>query len=210
MNKEAWAQYIYTILTSLYPNPAPALDYSTPFQLLVATVLSAQCTDERVNQVSPALFSRFPTPEAMAGAEIEELESLIYSTGFYRAKALALKELSRTISIEHHGHVPDSMEALTALRGVGRKTASVILSACYQKPAIIVDTHVSRISLRLGLTASRDPDKTERTLAGLYREDQWISIGHSLNRHGRQVCTARQPACAACPLQKECPKQGLQ
>jgi len=209
MDLTAWAQFVYIALSPLYPNPKPELHYKSPFQLLVATVLSAQCTDERVNQVTPALFERFPGPEELAEAKEPELEGLIYSTGFYHAKARALKNLSRTLVIEYGGRVPDTMEGLTKLHGVGRKTASVILSACYNKPAIIVDTHVSRICLRLGFTGSRDPEKTEKVLAKLYRQDQWINIGHALNQHGRRVCTSRKPDCAHCPLAIDCPKVGL-
>lgn len=209
MNRQEWAQTIFNTLAPLYPDPKPALNYASPFQLLVATVLSAQCTDERVNRVTPVLFQRFPTPVAMASAEPAELEELIFSTGFYRAKAKALIELSRVINTRYDGIVPDDMEALTTLRGVGRKTASVILSACYNRPALIVDTHVSRLCLRLGLTESRVPEKTEQILASLYRENQWITLGHCLNQHGRQVCTARKPDCVRCPLSEHCPKQGL-
>ncbi|AEJ19326.1 endonuclease III [Gracilinema caldarium] len=210
MHRETMAQFVYNTLAPLYPDIRPALYFTNPFQLLVATVLSAQCTDERVNQVTPALFERFPSPELMAKADKVEVESLIYSTGFYHDKARALLDLSRSILRDYGGHVPDTMEELTRLRGVGRKTASVILSACYNKPALIVDTHVSRICLRLGFTTTRDPDKVEAALALLYQENQWITIGHCLNQHGRRVCTARKPQCTACPLSSNCPKVGIE
>jgi len=209
MQRQTWAQLVYKVLEPLYPNPKPALNFESPFQLLVATVLSAQCTDERVNQVTPALFKRFPDPRSFAQADATELESLIYSTGFYHTKARAIKELASTIVSKFGGLVPDTMEALTSLRGVGRKTASVILSACYNKPALIVDTHVSRLCVRLGFTTSRDPQKAEATLAELYSENQWVAIGHCLNQHGRQVCKSRKPDCPHCPLRDHCPKRGL-
>lgn len=209
MDRATWAKLVYTTLVPLYPNPTPELHFANPFQLLVATVLSAQCTDERVNQVTPALFERYPGPEALAEAEKGELERLIYSTGFYHAKARALKDLSRTILRDFGSQVPDTMEALTSLRGVGRKTASVILSACYNKPALIVDTHVSRLCLRLGFTGNRDPEKAEQILAELYGHNQWISIGHALNQHGRNICRSRKPDCNHCPLAMHCPKIGL-
>jgi endonuclease-3 len=204
-----WAQLVYKTLAPLYPDIRPALQFTNPFQLLVATVLSAQCTDERVNQVTPALFERFPNPESMAMADRAELEELIYSTGFYHTKARALLDLSQALVTQFGGTVPDTMEDLTSLRGVGRKTASVILSACYHKPALIVDTHVSRLCLRLGFTTTRDPDKVEAALARLYQKNQWITIGHCLNQHGRKACTARKPHCTACPLSTYCPKVGV-
>lgn len=209
MDRKDWAQFVDKTLAPLYPYPKPELHFENPFQLLVATVLSAQCTDERVNQVTPVLFEQFPDPQAMAKAERSELERIIYSTGFYHAKARSIQDLSRAILSQYNGQVPNTMEALTSLRGVGRKTAGVILSACYNVPALIVDTHVSRICFRLGFTGDRNPSKTESMLAQLYHQDQWITIGHCLNQHGRRVCTSRRPDCIGCPLSLHCPKTGV-
>lgn len=192
-------------LSPHYPELRPALDYGTPFQLLAATVLSAQCTDAMVNRVTPALFARYPAPADLARADQGELEDLIHSTGFFRAKARNLRALSARLSAEHGGDVPDSMDALTALPGVGRKTAGVVLSACFGAQAIIVDTHFLRVSNRLGFTGSADPLRVERDLAALIAPERWTEASHVLNRHGRSVCAARRPRCGACPVSELCP-----
>jgi len=186
------------------------LSYRNPFELLVATVLAAQCTDERVNRVTPALFRSYPDPPAFAGAGQAELEEAVRPTGFYRNKAKALRELSAAIVLRHKGAVPGTMEALTALPGVGRKTASVLLGACFGTPALPVDTHVARVSFRLGLTAETDPNRIERDLMPLFPREEWGGINHLLVDHGRETCTARSPRCAACLLADICPKVGVQ
>lgn len=195
------------ILGGLYPAPRPALDFASPFQLLVATVLSAQCTDAMVNTVTPALFARWPDPAALATADSAELEAAIHSTGFFRAKARHLMSLSRAILADHGGEVPLTMEDLTALSGVGRKTAGVVLSVFAGAPAIIVDTHFGRVSRRLGFSAEEDPGKLERDIARFIPEKRWTDFSHQLNLHGRATCTARSPRCPACPVARYCPSQ---
>ncbi len=200
---------ILALLRPLYPDLRPQLDYADPFQLLVATVLSAQCTDARVNQVTPALFARFPGPADLAAAPPEELEALIHSTGFFRAKARNLLGLARRLVAVHQGAVPADMRDLTQLPGVGRKTAGVVLSACFGGAALIVDTHFGRVCRRLGLSGSDDPAALERDLGRLLPPERWTEASHLLNRHGRAFCTARKPACAACPVRDLCPRQGV-
>ncbi len=200
---------ILGFLARAYPDARVLLDYRNPFELLVATVLAAQCTDERVNRVTPALFRRFPGPARMAAAPPGEIEEAVRPTGFYRNKANAISSLSAALVARHGGKVPATMEALTALPGVGRKTASVLLGACFGKPAIPVDTHVARVAFRLGLTASADPDRIERDLGSTVAEDRWWDFATALGWHGRQVCRARSPGCAACGLRALCPRNGL-
>jgi endonuclease-3 len=195
---------IMALLGPLYPDRKPLLDYTSPFQLLIATVLAAQCTDAAVNLVTPALFARFPDPAALAEAPLPELESLIHSTGFFRTKARNIKALSRRISDLHGGEVPQTMEELTALPGVGRKTAGVVLSTFYGVPAIIVDTHFSRVARRMGFTKSDRPEVIERDLGAAAPKDQWTAVSHVLNRHGRFCCHARKPSCAACKVNDKC------
>lgn len=192
-------------LALLYSELRPGLTYETPFQLLVATVLSAQCTDAMVNRVTPALFARYPTPADLALADQGELEKLIHSTGFFRAKSRNLRSLSSRLWAEHGGSVPDTMVDLTALPGVGRKTAGVVLSACFGAQAIIVDTHFLRVSKRMGFTRSADPLRVEEDLAALIAPERWTEASHILNRHGRSVCPARKPRCSACPVAELCP-----
>lgn len=193
-------------LRTAYPDAHCALHHENPFQLLVATILSAQCTDERVNQVTPALFARFPTPEAMAAADRAELEGLIRSTGFYRNKAKSLQGASALICEKFGGETPQGMDELTSLPGVARKTANVVRGVCFGlADGIVVDTHVKRLSQRLGLTQQKTPEKIEKDLMALIPVEDWIDIAHLLIFHGRRVCVARKPDCGNCTLADLCP-----
>ena len=192
-------------LHKLYADADCALHHADPLQLLVATILSAQCTDERVNQVTPALFERYPDAGALAEADPAELEEAIRPTGFFRNKAKSLLGLGKALVEKHDGEVPDNMDELVKLPGVGRKTANVILGTWFGKPAIPVDTHVTRLSSRLGLTSERDATKIELALQKLLAEKEWTFCSHALIWHGRRICKARRPACEACGLFKECP-----
>ncbi len=199
-------QELITRLRRIYPNAHCELNYSTPWQLLVATILSAQCTDDRVNQVTPALFAAYPTPAATAAAPRAALEELIRPTGFFRQKARFIQETAQALLQRYGGEVPDSMEELLTLTGVARKTANVVLGEVYGRPeGIAVDTHVKRLAKRLGLTAESDPVKVERDLMALVPRESWIEISHLLIFHGRRICVARSPNCAACPLLDICP-----
>jgi endonuclease-3 len=192
-----------------YPGARVLLDHRDPFQLLVATVLAAQCTDERVNGLTPALFRAWPGPAAFAKASQGEVEEAVRPTGFYRNKAKAIRELSAVLVERHDGRVPRTMEELTALPGVGRKTASILLGACFGVPALPVDTHVGRVSFRLGWTASKDPARIEEDLAGAIPREMWWEFATRLGWHGRQVCLARKPRCPECGLDAVCPKRGV-
>ncbi len=193
-------------LLAEYPGAHCALDFRNPFQLLVATILSAQCTDKRVNLVTPALFKKYPTPQAMARARREDLEQLIKSTGFFRNKAKSLIGMAIAITEAHGGMVPDTMEALTSLPGVGRKTANVILGNAFGKnEGIVVDTHVTRLSERLGLTRANTAEKIEASLTPLFPRERWTILSHLLIEHGRRVCLARKPKCGECVLANICP-----
>ncbi len=203
------ARKIYAHLTGLYPDAHCALHYTNPLELLVATILSAQCTDERVNKVTPALFARYSDARAYANANLAELETIIQSTGFFRNKAKNIQACCRMIVEQHGGAVPKSMEELVPLPGVGRKTANVILGNAFGIPGIPVDTHVGRLSRRMGLTTHDDPVKVEADLMDLIPKDEWTMFGHRMIFHGRQVCQSRKPNCAACVLTKICPKVGL-
>ena len=196
-------------LAHLYPTAPIALRFDTPFQLLVATILSAQCTDARVNLVTPALFARFPTPHAMAQATPAELEALIKSAGFFRAKAKSILGSARALVSEDGGEVPRTMEELTRLPGVGRKTANVVLGDAFGIPGITVDTHVGRLSRRLGMTRHDDPVKVEFALNRLIPQADWTIVSHRIILHGRAVCFARKPACGRCTLAEVCPKVGV-
>lgn len=197
---------IYPRLVELYPEPKCGLSFTTPFQLLVATVLSAQCTDERVNLVTPALFAKYPDAFAMADADLVELQKLIYSTGFYRNKARNILGTSKLIVVKHNGKVPDNMPALLELPGVARKTASVVLGNAYNKnEGIAVDTHVTRLSGRLGLSFNTTPEKIEQDLMRLAPRLEWTNLSHRLIWHGRLVCEARKPHCLDCKLADICP-----
>ncbi|MGH9382393.1 MAG: endonuclease III [Thermoanaerobaculia bacterium] len=200
------SEEILARLEGEYPDAHCALDHHNPFELTVATILSAQCTDERVNQVTPELLRRYPDAAAMAGAPLASLEELIRPTGFFRNKARSLKGLAQAVMAEHGGRVPDTMEALTALPGVGRKTANVVLGNAFGKNVgVVVDTHVGRLSRRLTLTEESAPDKVERDLMDLLPQQSWTLWSHLLIFHGRQVCKARKPLCGQCVLVDLCP-----
>ena len=198
-------------LRAAYPDAHCELNYQTPLQLLVATILSAQCTDERVNKVTPALFRKYPSVDAFAAADRAELETDIKSTGFYRQKARFIQEATQAIVHRFGGEVPDNMDDLLSLTGVARKTANVVLGEIYSiADGITVDTHVKRLSHRLGLTEADDPVKVERDLMQIIPPQNWIEISHLLIFHGRRVCFARNPQCAICPLNDICPSvQGV-
>ena len=194
------------ILAETYPDLTISLDWETPLELLVATILSAQCTDERVNRVTPDLFARYPDARAYAEADREELEELIRSTGFYRNKARHIQGAARRIVEEHDGRVPDTMEALLELPGVARKTANVVLSNAFDRHVgVVVDTHVKRVANRLGLTDETRPTAVERDLMEVLPPERWRPFAWRLIRHGRATCTARKPACAECGLEHLCP-----
>ena len=192
-------------LASLYPDAACALDYSNPFELLVATVLSAQTTDARVNTVTPRLFEAYPGPEALAGANRQELEDILYPLGFYRAKAKSCIGLASSLCSDYGGEVPQTLEELVRLPGVGRKTANVVLGNAFGKPGITVDTHVGRLARRWAWSRSNDPVKVEADIATLIPESEWTQTCHRIIYHGRQVCRARNPACGMCALADVCP-----
>jgi endonuclease-3 len=195
---------IMAVLGPMYPDHRPFLNFETPFQLLVATVLAAQCMDKLVNTVTPDLFLRFPGPAALADAPLAEVEKIVRPTTFFKAKAHNIKALSRMIMERHGGEVPATMEALTAMPGVGRKTAGTVLSVCFGQPAIIVDTHFSRVTRRLGLTRSDKPEEIERNIAAISERENWIEISSVLNRFGRAICHARGPECETCPVKVHC------
>ena len=200
------ASTIYQRLGAAYPDAHCALDFTTPFQLLVATILSAQCTDKRVNMVTPVLFKRYPTPADLASAKTEELEEIIKSTGFFRNKAKSLIGMATAVAERHGGAIPGEMDELVKLPGVGRKTANVILGNAFQKnEGVVVDTHVSRLSHRLGLTKETDAVKIENDLMPLFPREQWTMLSHLLIEHGRQVCDAKRPKCEICTLNDICP-----
>lgn len=192
-------------LAKEYPEAKCALIHADPLQLLVATILSAQCTDERVNLVTPALFKRYRSAAAFAGADPAELEDLIRSTGFFRAKTKSIIAMAKDVDEKYGGKVPDTMEELVALRGVGRKTANVILGVAFKKPGFAVDTHVTRLSQRLKLTASSDPVEIEKDVCGMVPDKEWSDFGLRLILHGRAVCVARKPRCDKCVLNDFCP-----
>ena len=192
-------------LHALYPDATCALTHGNALQLLVATILSAQCTDERVNQVTPALFRTYPDARALAEADPDALETLIRPTGFFRNKTRALIGLGQALVAQHGGRVPDTMEELSALPGVGRKTANVVLGTWFGKPAIPVDTHVTRLTGRLELTEETDPVRIEQDLMQLLPPPEWTFFSHALIWHGRRICKALRPQCPACALQPDCP-----
>jgi endonuclease-3 len=196
-------------LARAYPDAHCALHHEGPLQLLIATILSAQCTDARVNLVTPALFARYPDAAAFAAADPDELEEMIHSTGFFRNKARNIIACCRELVEKHRGQVPATMEQLVPLPGVGRKTANVILGNAFDVPGIPVDTHVTRLSLRLGLTEATDPVKIEQDLTRLLPPKEWTMFGHRMIFHGRQVCHARKPMCEECTLAELCPRVGV-
>jgi endonuclease III len=206
---KARALKVVTLLKKNYPEAACSLDFGTPHQLLVSTILSAQCTDERVNAVTPGLFKKYRSPEDFVAADIAVLEADIRSTGFYHNKAKAIKESARILVEKYGGQMPQTLDELTRLPGVGRKTASVVLGTAFGKAeGIVVDTHVTRLSQRFGFTKQKDAVKIEQDLFKIIPQKDWIIIAHLMIDHGRAVCKARRPDCEHCPLAKFCPSAG--
>lgn len=203
------ARRIGRILMQTYPDAHCELDFATPFQLVQATVLSAQCTDERVNQVTPALFRRWPEPVDVAGADRAELENLIKPTGFFRAKAASLHGIAQALVERFDGEVPGTLPELVTLPGIGRKTANVVLGNAFGVPGITVDTHVGRLSRRMAFTVHDDPVKVEQDLMALFARAEWTQLSHVLIWHGRRRCHSRRPACGACPVVALCPSAGI-
>jgi endonuclease-3 len=203
------ARRILRLLANQYPDAHCALHHDNALQLLIATILSAQCTDVRVNMITPALFARYPDARAFAGAEPGELERAIQSTGFFRNKTRNIIACCRTLMDKYDGKVPGTMDELVPLPGVGRKTANVILGNAFGVPGITVDTHVGRLSRRMGLTPETDPEKVERDLMQLIPQKEWTMFSHRMIFHGRQVCRARKPDCEGCKLAKVCPRIGV-
>ncbi len=206
MNRKQRATWLLGRLPELYPDAHCALLFRSPWELLVATVLSAQCTDKRVNLVTPVLFDRLPSVESFAAVSQEELESLIHSTGFFRNKAKNLRACAVALLRDYGGEVPKELSSLESLPGVGRKTANVILGNAFGiNEGMVVDTHIGRLSRRLGLSGHNDPKKVEADLIKLFPRDSWKDLSHWLISHGRAVCAARKPACVSCPLASHCP-----
>lgn len=202
------ARQVDDLLAAEWPDARCELDFTSPFELLVATVLSAQTTDVRVNAVTPELFRRYPGPRALAGADQGELEDMLRPLGFFRAKATSLRGLAAALLEEHGGNVPADLDSLVRLPGVGRKTANVVLGNAFEIPGITVDTHVGRLARRLGWTTHRDPVQVEQDIAELLPEQRWTMACHRLIFHGRRVCHSRRPACGACVLADLCPAYG--
>lgn len=197
-------------LAKTYGNAECALKHDSPFQLLAATILSAQCTDERVNLVTPTLFAKYPTPAALAASKQADVEKIVQSTGFFRAKAANLRGMAQALVEQFGGELPRTLDEMVALPGVGRKTANVVLGTAFGLPTgVVVDTHVKRLTRLLGLTKNLDPVKIEHDLAALLPKSEWINFSHRLIHHGRQICNARKPNCPECPLLKLCPRVGL-
>ena len=206
----AHAAAVYAGLAELHPDAHCELDHRDAFELLCATILSAQCTDKRVNMVTPALFARYPDAHALAAARQEDVEALVKSTGFFRNKAKNLIAMAQALVADHGGAVPATMDALRVLPGVGRKTANVILGNAYGiNEGVTVDTHVQRLSQRLGLTKESDPVKVEQALMPLFPRESWAMLSHLLIFHGRRVCDARRPRCGDCALAPRCPSAGI-
>ncbi len=203
------ARAIARALAKAYPDAWCELDYRSPWELVVATILSAQCTDKMVNRVTPALFAEWPTPSALAAADHARVEARIKPTGFFRQKTRAIQAVARAVAGEYQGRVPDDMESLTALPGIGRKTANVVLGTAFGQPAIFVDTHVKRLANRLGLTLESDPDGVEGDLQALLPPKEWTGFAHRLIHHGRRICLARRPRCSECPVARWCPRIGV-
>ncbi|MGQ0792667.1 MAG: endonuclease III [Deltaproteobacteria bacterium] len=201
------AREIISHLRVLYPNAKCHLSYRTPLELLIGCILSAQCADERVNQVTPALFAKYKNASDFARADQAELESEIYSTGFFRNKARSIISCSRTLAESYGGEIPRTMEGLTLLSGVGRKTANVILANAYAIPGVIVDTHIKRLAARLGLTAKSDPEKIEFDLMEIVPKEEWTYFSNALGDHGREICKARKPMCGECRISPLCPSR---
>jgi len=202
------ARRINRALAELYPDAHCELDFSSPLELLVATILSAQCTDKRVNQVTPVLFARYRTAADYAAADREEIEKIIVSTGFFRAKTTSIIGLGQALCERFGGEVPGKLRDLVTLPGVGRKTANVVLGNAFGVPGITVDTHFARLARRFGWTAAGDPEKVEQEVGRLFPKSEWTMLSHRLIWHGRRVCHARRPACGACALAALCPAYG--
>lgn len=200
---------VLRVLKREYPEAHCSLNFQTPYQLLIATILSAQCTDERVNQVTPGLFERYPDARTMAVADLKDVEKIVQSCGFYRQKALSIVRTSQDLVQKHGGEVPRELDQLTELRGVGRKTANVVLGNAYGIPGLVVDTHVGRLCRRLGFTRDEDPVKVEQAMMELVPREDWTLFAHLLISHGRAICTARKAMCELCPVDRYCPKVGV-
>ncbi len=209
MDEKTRIRKIIKILNRLYPKPETALHHKNALELLISTILSAQCTDVRVNQVTPALFKKYRSAKDFAEANLPELEAMIRTTGFFRNKALSIQGACQTLMQKFGGKVPESLEELTELRGVGRKTANVVLGECFGVPGIVVDTHVKRLSYRLGFTRQTDPEKIEQDLMKVVPKKDWTNFSHQLIFHGRAICGARKPLCEKCELNVLCPKKGV-
>jgi len=206
---KARARRVAKLLADSYPDAWCALRHENAWQLLVATILAAQCTDERVNMVTPELFAEYPDPAALAAADPEALETMIHSTGFFRQKAKSLRAVATAVTTDFSGELPRDIDTLVKLPGIGRKTANVVLGTSFGVPSIVVDTHVRRLSQRLGMTDETDPDKIEMDLRALLPEGDWTHFTHRLIHHGRRVCSARKPRCTDCPILKQCPQIGV-
>lgn len=202
------ARRIVRELASMYPDARCELDFGTPLELLVATILSARCTDAQVNRITPALFARYPEAAAYAAGDRAELESIIRPTGFFRAKTRSIMLMAQSICDDFAGEVPTRLDQLVSLPGVGRKTANVVLGNAFGVPGIAVDTHVGRLSRRLRWTTQIDPDKVEQDLMGLFPRPEWTAVSHRLVAHGRRCCRSRTPACGACGIARFCPSFG--
>jgi endonuclease-3 len=206
---KAFVKKVMVFFAEYYPNAKCSLAFENPFQLLAATILSAQCTDERVNQTTPALFCRYPDAQAMAQAAPEELEALVKPCGFYHNKAKSLMGMGRGLLEKHGGKVPKTLEELVKLPGVGRKTANVVLGNAFGIPGLTVDTHLGRVSRRLGLSGHTEPEKVEADLAAIIPQKSWTLFSHQAIDHGRALCRARMPLCDECPFFTSCPRLGL-
>jgi endonuclease-3 len=206
---KARARKVARVLADAYPDAWCALRHDNAWQLLVATILSAQCTDERVNMVTPGLFAHYATPAALAAADQAELEREIHSTGFFRQKAKSLRGVADAVASRFGGELPRDLDTLVTLPGIGRKTANVVLGTAYGVPSVVVDTHVRRLSQRLGFTDEEDPDKIEADLRALLPPSTWTHFTHRLIHHGRRICVARKPRCPECPVLALCPRIGL-
>lgn len=202
------AAAILRILKKTYPEAKCELDFENPFELTVATILSAQCTDKRVNAVTPALFKKYPTPQAFASANRGELETMIASTGFFRNKANSILGMAQKVCTEFNGEIPNNLDDLVSLPGVGRKTANVVLGNAFDVPGITVDTHFGRLARRFGWTSETDPVKVEFEIMEIFKPKDWTPLSHMLIWHGRRYCHSRKPACGACPIAKLCPAFG--
>jgi len=203
------AKKIIQVLRKTYPDNECALHHKNPLQLLISTILSAQCTDKRVNMVTPGLFKKYPTAKAFAQAPIKDIEQAIRSTGFYKNKAKSIQNCCKLLMIKYGGEVPQTLEELVKLPGIGRKTANVVLGVAYGIPGIVVDTHVKRLTYRMGLTRQTDPEKIEFEMMKIIPRKDWKDFGLLLIAHGRAICDARKPKCGVCSLKQHCPKIGL-